>query len=161
MTASDFTGLVPECCSEVLDAMYFTTMLGSEVRESLPEELAGRISSDDAPLSFSLRFVGDISGRFGVSLDHSTARSLAANFLGEDEADASSGTVAEVVGELANMLCGSVMSRVEGDNKFVLSHPEPASPPSFSSADDLLVSALETDSGVIAVWVAVEGDPCR
>jgi len=57
------------------------------------------------------------------------------------------------------MLCGSVMSRVEGDNKFVLSHPEPASP--FLSADDLLVSALETDSGVIAVWVAVEGDPCR
>ena len=161
MKAIEFTGLVPECCSEVLDAMYFTTLLGSEVLESLPGALLGRLPAEGAPFSFSLRFVGDISGRFGVSLDFPTARSLAANFLGEDEAEVSPGAVEEVVGELSNMLCGSVMSRVEGENKFVLSHPEPASPLAISAADDVLVSALETDSGVITVWVAVEGDPCQ
>ena len=46
------------------------------------------------------------------------------------------------------MLCGSVMSRVEGENKFVLSHPEPAPSVIPSATEDILVSALETDSGV-------------
>jgi CheY-specific phosphatase CheX len=154
MKASDFAGIVPDCCTEVLDAMYFTTVL-----EATPEETISPPSPGD--FAFMLQFRGEVSGSFGLQLSGSTACSLAANFLGEDEGELPVNEVAEVVGELANMLCGSVMSRVETARKFVLSHPEPGALPANLATADLLVSRLDTDSGVITAWVVVEEAVCR
>jgi CheY-specific phosphatase CheX len=156
MRASDLAGLIPECCSEVLDAMYFTTLLGSVPLDTVPECLPDA----DATHAFSLSFVGDISGRFGLHLEQPTARTLAANFLGEADAGVSSAEVSEVVGELANMLCGSLMSRVEGEHSFALSHPE-SGLLARSDDCDLIVSLLETDSGIITIWILIERSPCR
>jgi CheY-specific phosphatase CheX len=155
MKASEFAILIPECCAEVLDAMYFTTVLSSTLLEKVPQAMP----DTDADMAFGLSFTGDISGNFGIQMQPATARALAANFLGEDDPNTSSTAVSEVVGELANMLCGSVMSRVEGERKFALSHPEVVilAP---SDVDDILVSMLETDSGAITVWVSVEGSQC-
>jgi CheY-specific phosphatase CheX len=157
MKACEFAGLVPECFSEVLDAMYFTTVL-----DSMPQQMeADDSQSRDALVAFSLRFAGDVSGSFGILLEESAARKLAANFLGEDESSISSIEAGEVAGELANMLCGSVMSRVEGEHKFVLSHPEAVAPPPVLGAGDELVCRFATDSGDVTVWIALEGDLCR
>jgi CheY-specific phosphatase CheX len=161
MTASDFTGLVPECCSEVLDAMYFTTVNGTELQGAATEPEDVEPPEAEKPLAYSLNFAGDISGRFGLSLKQETAHALAANFLGEEVEDISSKEIHEVVGELTNMFCGSVMSRVEGENKFVLSHPEAVSVQPYTASDDVLVSKLDTDGGVITVWVVVEGKQCQ
>jgi CheY-specific phosphatase CheX len=153
MRAFELAPLVSQCCSEILEAMYFTAVLRPELDHPAPgEALDGAI-----PLAFSLCFAGDVTGRFGVSLSPDTARILAANFLGEEAADISSAEVGEVTGELANMFCGSVMSQVEGEHKFILSHPEPAPLP-CAGTDNLLVSRLLTDSGEVTVWVAIEGD---
>jgi Chemotaxis phosphatase CheX len=157
MKAVELATLIPECCSEVLEAMYFTTLLDAHSTDAAPLPAPG-ITPETAPsLIFSLRFAGDVSGRFGLSMHPDTARSLAANFLGEDASGISPVEVSEVTGELANMLCGSVMSRVEGEHKFVLSHPEPSPLPPHSEAADTLVSTLTTDSGEIVVWVTIEG----
>jgi CheY-specific phosphatase CheX len=163
MKASDFSGLVPECCTEVLDAMYFTTVNGTELQEPATTTDTETTEAPDAekPLAYSLNYMGDISGRFGLSLKQDTAHSLAANFLGEEAEDISSKEIHEVVGELTNMFCGSVMSRVEGENKFVLSHPEAVRSQPYSETDDVLVSRLDTDGGVITVWVVVEGKSCQ
>jgi CheY-specific phosphatase CheX len=152
----EFAGLIPECCSEVLDAMYFTTVLETGPQKTGPEGAP----SIDALVAFSLRFVGDLSGRFGIFLELATARKLAANFLGEEESGISSVEAGEVAGELANMFCGSVMSRVEGEHKFVLSHPEGASVPSSDLGGDFLWR-FATDSGDITVWMTIEEDLCR
>ena len=88
------------------------------------------------------------------------ARGLAANFLGEDEADLADADVGEVVGELANMLCGSVVSRMEGNSHFVLTHPEPWAKIA-TEEEDMLVTELVTDGGVITTWVIVEGASCQ
>jgi CheY-specific phosphatase CheX len=154
MKASDFVRLVPDCCSEVLDAMYFTTVLESSTRETLPEDFP--LEAED--FAFTLHFAGDISGDFGLHLGPATARSLASNFLGEDESGLSSPDVGDVVGELANMLCGSVMSHVGGECKFVLSHPQSVPALPDAGAGKMLVSALETDGGNITAWVIVEGN---
>jgi CheY-specific phosphatase CheX len=159
MKASDFTGLVPECCSEVLDAMYFITVLGTASPEASPE--TAELPGAQKRVAYSMNFAGDISGRFGLSLEQGTARSLAANFLGEEAENISSTEIDEVAGELTNMFCGSVMSRVEGKNKFVLSHPEAIGSQPYSEAEDVLISRLDTDGGAITVWVAVEGTPCQ
>jgi CheY-specific phosphatase CheX len=155
MQASDFAGLIPECSSEVLESMYFTSVLGSLSLDSLPED----VEEPDAYLAFNLQFAGDISGRFGLRLAAAVARNLTANFLGEQDSDLSSEEVSEVIGELANMLCGSVMSRVEGEHSFALTHPEPGMP-SAPGMGDVLTSTLDTDSGTIAVWVSIEECTC-
>ena len=157
MKACEFAVLIHECFSEVLDAMYFTTVLDSGPQEMAAEDLP----ETGAPVAFSLRFAGDVSGSFGLLLDESTARKLAANFLGEDESSISSIEVGEVAGELANMLCGSVMSRVEGEHKFVLSHPEAVALSPVLGTGDELVCRFATDSGDVTVWIALEGDLCR
>jgi len=151
MKASEFAGLIHECCSEVLDSMFFTTVLGSVPLETTVEDA-------DELLAYSLQFGGDISGQFGLHLNRDTARILAANFLGAADADISCNDITEVIGELANILCGSVMSRVEGEHRFVLSHPLAGSR-TLSGADDFLTCALDTDSGSITIWVQIEGNP--
>jgi CheY-specific phosphatase CheX len=156
MKASEFSNLIAECCAEVLDTMYFTSVLGTESPAS--QSLS---PNPDTALSFSLSFVGDISGRFGLWLEPTAARSLAANFLGEEDSDVSPDDAAEVAGELANMFCGSVMSRVEREHTFVLSHPLRTDGPPFGGNDDFFVCELVTECGIILVWVVVEGEPCR
>jgi len=160
MKASDFSALVPDCCSEVLDSMYFTTVLET----SHPTPFDG-LDRPDAPVqpalspseyAFTLRFEGEVRGSFGLHLAGNTARTLAANFLGEDDSTLSPQDVSEVVGELTNMLCGSVVSRIEGHSKFALSHPEPIFALPTLTAEDSLISLLHTDDGVITTWVIVD-----
>ncbi len=148
MQASDFTPLVVECCSEVLESMYFTTVLESSSNlGSPPATLPGH-------LAFGLRFQGEVHGSFGINLSPAMARVLAANFLGEEEETLTDVEVAEVAGELTNMLCGSIVSRVEGTSKFALSHPEPLIP--STALSDILTSTLETDSGSLHTWISID-----
>jgi CheY-specific phosphatase CheX len=136
--------------------MFFTAVLGFEPVDSLP----GPESGTDVAMTFSIRFDGDISGRFGLHLQQNTARNLAANFLGEAEADVSPAEIGEVIGELTNMLCGSVMSRVEGKHSFALSPPRPSSITSPDNSESMAVSKLEIESGVVTIWIAIEGNTC-
>jgi len=151
MQASELSPIIADCCSEVLDAMYFTTVL------EVTHVNGTTIKPQPEAFSFSLRFRGDLRGTFGISLGSSSARTLASNFLGEDEDSLSSAEIAEVVGELSNMLCGSIVSRIGGTRNYVLSHPE-ACPPE-DPFPDVLVSGLETDTGIIHTWVALEAPP--
>jgi CheY-specific phosphatase CheX len=153
MQASDFTPLISQCCAEVLDAMYFTTVLETSHQAGCESIRA------NSGYSFCLRFHGDVHGTFGLNLGASMARMLASNFLGDDEESLTSAEVEQVVGELANMLCGSIVSRVEGTSKFVLTHPEPVTLLNGANSpnQDVLVSNLETDSGDLQTWIVVDG----
>jgi CheY-specific phosphatase CheX len=102
--------------TEVLETMFFTSVLDTCAGAGVP---AG------APaVSSRLTFRGDPSGVFEIGITESAARSLASSFLGEDEQELSESKAGDVVCELANMLCGSVLSRIGGDFRFDLSHPE-------------------------------------
>jgi len=162
MKASDFTVLVPDCCSDVLEAMYFTSVLEVTREDAFPERGGTEgMPSFQAEYAFSLNFRGDVSGRFGLSLSGPAARCLASNFLGEEDSNLSIHEVGEVIGELANMLCGSVASRIEGERKFVLSHPEPIALLPDVRTEDVLISKFDTDSGLITTRIVVEGTTCN
>ena len=103
---------------EVLETMFFMDVL-SETDEP-PEGSPGTIEA-------RLRFAGERPGEFRIAVTADAARSIATNFLGlDDERALQDSQVGEVAGELANIICGSVLSRLSCDRAFDLSHPEVA-----------------------------------
>jgi CheY-specific phosphatase CheX len=101
--------------TEVLETMFFTSILDT-CSTGVPVGIPA--------VSSRLTFRGDPSGVFEIGITEHAARCLAASFLGEDERELSESKAGDVVCELANMLCGSVLSRIEADFHFDLSHPE-------------------------------------
>jgi len=99
---------------EVLETMFFTSVLDE------PEPVP-----DEASISVSLTFHGTPPGTFQIDIGQSAARSLAADFLGADLEEVTLERAQEVACELANMLCGSVLSHVGPNAHFDLTHPEP------------------------------------
>ncbi len=111
---------------DVLETMFFTEVLG---------ETAGHAQAADHPLEARLRFAGTRPGAFRIVIAPRAARTIAANFLGsEEEAWIPDSQVGDVACELANMICGSVLSRLAADVAFDLSHPEIATEASDQSA---------------------------
>ncbi len=111
MQRTDLQQVFLESASEVLETMFFT---GVE-DENADDENVSKVSS-------VLGFNGKMSGKFGVQVPIHTGQAIAANFLGFDEV--TDNQVADVVCELSNMLCGSVLSRLESGARFELLHPE-------------------------------------
>ena len=154
MKPSDLTAFIAPSCEDVLDAMYFTSVLNIT---SAPLQSPG-----PNDYSFSLHFKGDLKGQFGVSCHPDTARTLAANFLGEEEDALAPIDTAEVIGELANMLCGSILSRTGCSNTFALSHPNPEiETPTPLEGPDVLRATLDTDIGPIHTWMIFDPSPAE
>jgi CheY-specific phosphatase CheX len=111
---SDLAEAIQAAAMEVLETMFFTSVLDES--EGAP---------DAPPVLASLDFHGTPSGSFQVELARPAAVCLAADFLGTDAEEICDERAQEVTCELANMLCGSILSRIEPDALFDLSHPEP------------------------------------
>lgn len=132
--------LLTEAVQTVLETMFFTEPLGMA-------------PAPDAGLTASVAFHGQPSGELAVSISEGAVRPLAASFLGEDENDITDAQIEQVVCEIANMLCGSVVSRFESDTAFALAPPEllPADWPWPRSSQTF---ALENGTLSVALHVA-------
>jgi CheY-specific phosphatase CheX len=147
MVSSELDQALSDAAAEVLESMFFTTLMeDSETSENAPARW----------ISARLSFHGKPPGRFGVRIPQETARKIAASFLGLEE-DAITGTqVGEVVCELANMLCGSVLSRLEKETRFELSQPEIEAPEAVCPADATACRALLLEEGPVKLWLQLE-----
>jgi hypothetical protein len=98
---------------EVLETMFFA-------------EVAGPAAPPDTPaVGAAIQFRGEPSGYFCLHLTPAAARRLATDFLGADDpAGITDADVSAVVRELANMICGAVLSCVCRDGVFDLGAPE-------------------------------------
>jgi CheY-specific phosphatase CheX len=145
MPAIDLKEILLEATNEVLEVMFFT---GVEDQNAL---------DDSVPkVAAELGFHGQPSGRFGVNVSLEAGKQIAANFLGLDEATDSQ--AAEVVCELSNMLCGSVLSRIEAGARFELLHPEiDSSGLSWRDRPGAIGWTFGLSEGVITVWMALNG----
>jgi CheY-specific phosphatase CheX len=99
--------------AEVLERMFFITAFDYDAD----------VQSLEGAISARVVFRGAPSGSLLITVGRSVARSISADFLGEDENDLEDSQVGEVVCELANMVCGSVLSRVESTAVFHLESP--------------------------------------
>jgi CheY-specific phosphatase CheX len=143
MQACDLTQLFADSVSEVLETMFFTCVMGDT--ESKPDD----------PIAARLDFRGDPSGSFGLALSHATARQISAGFLALEEYEITQAQVDEVICELANMLCGSLLSRLESKSCFELQHPYLATAPAEPDYSD----NFELESGSLTVWLTLNGTP--
>ena len=113
MTNPGFDQLLSEVVQSVLETMFFVEPMG----------LAQPVK-DEAVIESRVIFHGHPSGKLIVRVSETDARPLAAGFLGEDEAMLRNSQPVEVVCEFANMLCGSLVSKLESEDSFELDPPE-------------------------------------
>jgi CheY-specific phosphatase CheX len=113
-----------------------------------------------ALIAASLTFEGSPPGRFGAILSEPVGRTLAANFLGvEDEGTLSPARIAEVSGEFANIVCGSVLTDLEGETGFDLSTPLPVHVAGADPAPDYaggspVTCRFDLPGGAIVLYLA-------
>jgi len=147
MPENDWDCILGSVTEEVLEAMFFTSVYGP----------ADASPPDGEPhVSAHLTFRGSPCGAMTLSLTEPAARTLAASFLAaEPDEPLASSQLGGVVCELTNMICGSLLSRVESQTHFQLSSPEllpdgaalPACPPNQS---------LDLGDGMLALWLTLE-----
>jgi len=143
MKTTDFQSLMTSSADEVLNSMFFVGVEsnGDESAAAGEEWMAARVS-----------FRGPRSGAFGIGAPLTTARMLAANFLGQDEAEIQDTQMEEVFCELSNMICGAFLSRLGDESVYDLSHP--ARDDAASPAGEGVVSQwLQLDEGQLRVWL--------
>ncbi len=143
MLLTDVQEVFLSSASEVLETMFFTGVMEQEATE------------DGSPVvAAELTFRGKPSGRFGVRVSSETGRAIAVNFLGLD--DVSENQVEEVVAELSNMLCGSVLSRLEAGVRFELSHPVLQVDCSWEEHSGSIGHTFGLEEGTLTMWLMFE-----
>jgi CheY-specific phosphatase CheX len=147
MEVSELDQMLSDSAVEVLESMFFTSL----AEEGVPcGDLHGPC------ISARLSFRGNPPGRFGVRTPPKTALTIAANFLGLEEDALTESQIGEVICELANMLCGSVLSRLEKESRFELSGPE-LDPPETGCPECFTAwRVLELEEGPLGMWLELE-----
>ena len=113
MTEAVLSSSLREAVDEVLETMFFVESDGQAIQGRPPEEL----------FTAQVDFEGSPPGILRMRISRAAAQQMAADFLGEESAELPAGRTVEVVLELANMICGAVLSRVESETTFRLSPP--------------------------------------
>ena len=116
MTEYGIHQLLLQSAQDALATMFFT----------LPDDVSVDTQRPHGELiAANVNFRGALPGRFGLVVSYPVARTLAMNFLGcDDDADLLLAKVESVIGELANIICGAVLSEIESDAHFDLDGPE-------------------------------------
>jgi hypothetical protein len=103
MVSQDLQTSITEAVERVLETMCFSAVLGT----CDSDEAQSRLD-----LSAAIDYSGANRGTVLVGCCQAAAQALARNFLGDGQV--SEEQVAQLVGELANMICGAVVSGFEG-----------------------------------------------
>jgi CheY-specific phosphatase CheX len=100
-------------------------------------------------------FTGDKDGRLQLRIGSREAAAMASDFLGLDEPEVTASHMHQVVGELANMICGSALSRIWPEGAFrietpVVMEPEP------QTAERLFSQRVESRGGPLTAVLEVK-----
>jgi len=150
MEPNEIQGALASAVEEVLETMCFAGVLAS-AEGSAPPEADGV----EPALAAELRFQGNPSGGFRVGASMRLARVVGAGFLGREEMEVTDTQAGEVVCELANMICGSVLSRLESEAAFQISHPE-LTPPGQGASCAVAAASRWFDLGDGILTVSLE-----
>jgi CheY-specific phosphatase CheX len=160
MCKGRFETALRHAVAETLEEMFFVTDL---------EECDPAVYPPEPVLLARVDFTGEPSGQLTLRASLSLARSLAADFLGENEEAIGHSQVTDVFAELANIVCGAVLTRTESSCTFRLSSPDVFSPgesstsvedPSAESAGHQAEYAVALSDEPLAVLLRTEVQEC-
>ena len=110
----DFAGTLSRVGAQVLETMFFDEAVATPCDHGWIQSAA----------SVRLPFEGSHCGEFLLSVSRRVARSIAPAFLGVEPEEVTEGQSSQVLLELANILCGSVLSQFWPDSDLMLGEPE-------------------------------------
>lgn len=110
----DFAGTLSRVGAQVLETMFFDEAVVS------PCDHDWILSAPSVRLAFE----GSHCGEFRMSVAPGVARSITPAFLGIDPEEVTEGQSSQVLLELANILCGAVLSQLWPDSDLRLGPPE-------------------------------------
>ena len=146
-TEPDFGATVIRVAAEGLATLFF--------EEAVPSECAHAWLA--TAVSAHIKFEGSHCGEFLLSVSPDTTRSIASGFLGLDPEEMTATQPAEVVLELANILCGALMSTLWPESSLSLDSPTPAI--AEHSFADSMHCCFTLPDGMVAVSIGLGGQP--
>jgi hypothetical protein len=139
--------LLESCCKHVLETMFFSTVLD-------------RAKPDDGDrrerISTQLHFAGIPCGDLEVDADPHAVRLLAAGFLGVEPEELSESQTVEVMGEFANMTCGSALSSLARVEYFHLETPSTSHASEYAPSIFGVRRGFLLEGGTLSVCLRVE-----
>ena len=147
LIAHDWAALLLASSEEVLETMFFCSILHSSPGPFLGEAI-----------SANLRFEGSPSGIVTVDLSSIAAREMSATFLGIEADVVSDSQMDQVVGELANIICGHTLSKASFGETFRLTHPEIVTAVSARPFDSTSGIVLQIENGFFAAFIGLDPD---
>lgn len=145
MSDQDLHASIHDAVEQVLETMCFSTVLGP-CGTAQAQPFLDR--------SATVEYSGAGEGSVLIGCDEAGVRGLAANFMGSEEA--SEEQVLEFLGELANMVCGAVVSTLDGRGTYNLGTPQLVPPAALAEARGIRCD-FEIDGGVISVLALQRG----
>ena len=131
--------------------MFFIDVLG-EVAEPPPQP---------ETVTVQVNFAGDPPGYFQMRIARPAANAVAADFLGEDLETLTVRQSTDVTLELANMICGAVLSRIESRAAFRLASPQVVANDAVQpKSGEETRCTVETGSGALTVAIQMETRTC-
>ena len=131
--------------------MFFIDVLG-EVAEPPPQP---------ETVTIQVNFEGDPPGYFQMRIARPAANAVAADFLGEDLETLTVRQSTDVTLELANMICGAVLSRIESRAAFRLGSPEVVADDTVQpKSGEETRCTVDTGSGALTVAIQMETRTC-
>lgn len=142
--------VIDESTARVLETMFFTSIVEEDAIRPEPREDVG------ATLTFS----GEPSGFLSLVLSMETSEALAEAFAGLDREEITDLQREEILNELANIICGSILSKVESDSAFALGPPRPVGPADARVANrsdtHFIQRSFNLGNGVLTVILGME-----
>jgi CheY-specific phosphatase CheX len=146
--ASSLVMITEDAVREALEQMFFLVVLGRREAAGMPTAEA---------VAAELAFTGEACGVFRLALSRQTAAEATANFLGEDPDNITGEQINAVVCEMANIICGSALSRWRDEGLFSLN-----SPAIVQADEEWLPNAeacpFDMENGTLTFSVAIDED---
>lgn len=111
---AEIDGIILSSTAQVLEEMFFTGI------EATGNE--GEVAATN-PIHVELRFSGPLAGAFRLLMDEEAARVLGCTLTCPEGDEFPRERSVQVAGELANMICGSLLSHLEPDANLSLTSP--------------------------------------
>lgn len=149
MIEPDLQQTLSASVQEVLEKMFFF---------SPPETPCAPVTGGEAEIAARVEFSGNPPGELSLRLNLQAARSISADFLAVEAHDLDDDQVAGVICELANMICGAALSRVESTSLFRLGTPYliPRADTGADAASGRASYTIEMFGGALSVAMSMD-----